>query len=141
MTPVLRDVAALEQLATAPGVIDHSGPYPVVAGKLEVSGPVSDVNVEGRDTTTAAAVNQPVVARGSWVSDGGMVLETPFAGSLGAGAILDPRRTAAARFGAGPDTVVVVRPDGYVAARVPLWEAVQVRDHVQRLTGRQAVAA
>ncbi|MGW4591886.1 aromatic-ring hydroxylase C-terminal domain-containing protein [Amycolatopsis thermoflava] len=45
------------------------------------------------------------------------------------------------RFGAGPDTVVLVRPDGYVAARVPLWEAAQVRDHVQRLAGRQAVAA
>ncbi|WP_191243560.1 aromatic-ring hydroxylase C-terminal domain-containing protein [Amycolatopsis deserti] len=60
---------------------------------------------------------------------------------IGTGAILDPRGTAAARFGAGPDTVVLVRPDGYVAARVPLWEAAQVRDHVQRLSSRQAVAA
>src|SRR5687767_2780280 len=28
------DLAALERLATASGVTEHSGPYPVVAGKL-----------------------------------------------------------------------------------------------------------
>jgi ABC-type lipoprotein release transport system permease subunit len=75
------NLAALEKLATASGVTDHSGPYPVIAGKLQVSGRTSDVQVEGRDTTTAA-VDQPEVTQGSWVSDGGVVLEAAFANSL-----------------------------------------------------------
>ncbi|MDQ3789326.1 MAG: FAD-dependent monooxygenase [Actinomycetota bacterium] len=58
---------------------------------------------------------------------------------IGTGAILDPQGTAAARFDTGPDTVVLVRPDGYIAARVPVREAARVRDHIQRLTKRQSV--
>jgi ABC-type lipoprotein release transport system permease subunit len=75
------DLAALERLATASGVTEHSGPYPVVAGKLEASGRTSDVQVVGRDAAVAA-VDQPEVTQGSWVSDGGVVLEAAFAGSL-----------------------------------------------------------
>ena len=76
--------ADLEKLATASGVTEHSGPYPVIAGKLEASGRTSDVQVVGRDTTIAL-VDQPDVTRGSWVSDGGVVLEAAFANSLDVG--------------------------------------------------------
>jgi putative ABC transport system permease protein len=78
----LADLADLEKLATAPGVTGHSGPYPVVAGKLAASGRTSDVQIEGRDATTAA-VDQPQVTRGNWVGDGGVVFEAAFANSLG----------------------------------------------------------
>ena len=73
--------ADLEKLATASGVTGHSGPYPVIAGKIEASGRTSDVQVVGRDTAIAT-VDQPEVTQGSWVSDGGVVLETAFATSL-----------------------------------------------------------
>jgi ABC-type lipoprotein release transport system permease subunit len=75
------DLADLRQLATASGVTDHSGPYPVIAGKLEASGRTSDVQVEGRDASIAT-VDQPEVRQGSWVSNGGVVLEAAFANSL-----------------------------------------------------------
>jgi len=74
-------LADLEKLATASGVTEHSGPYPAIAGKLEASGRTSDVQVQGRDTAIAA-VDQPEVTQGSWVSDGGVVLEAAFANSL-----------------------------------------------------------
>jgi putative ABC transport system permease protein len=75
------DLADLKKLATASGVTGHSGPYPVIAEKLETSGQTSDVQVEGRDATIAA-VDQPEVTQGNWVSDGGVVLEAAFANSL-----------------------------------------------------------
>jgi ABC-type lipoprotein release transport system permease subunit len=75
------DLADLKKLATASDVTEHSGPYPVIAGKLETSGRTSDVQVEGRDTATAT-VDQPDVTQGNWVSDGGVVLEAAFANSL-----------------------------------------------------------
>ncbi|MEU4233570.1 FtsX-like permease family protein [Nonomuraea sp. NPDC026600] len=77
-------LAELRKLATASGVTEHSGPYPVIAGKLEASGRTSDVQVEGRDATVAA-VDQPEVTQGGWVSDGGVVLEAAFANSLDVG--------------------------------------------------------
>jgi putative ABC transport system permease protein len=75
------DLADLKKLATASGVTGHSGPYPVIAGKLEASSRTSDVQVEGRDALIAT-VDQPEVTRGTWVSDGGVVLEAAFANSL-----------------------------------------------------------
>jgi hypothetical protein len=39
----------LEDLASAPGVTDHSGPYPVTPAKLQASGRTSDVQAVGRD--------------------------------------------------------------------------------------------
>lgn len=78
------DLAELGKLATASGVTEHSGPYPVIAGKLEASGRTSDVQAMGRDATIAA-VDQPEVTQGSWVSDGGVVLEAAFADSLDVG--------------------------------------------------------
>ncbi|QYC42103.1 FtsX-like permease family protein [Nonomuraea coxensis DSM 45129] len=77
-------LAELGRLAAASGVTGHSGPYPVVAGKLTASGRTSDVQVEGRDAA-AAAVDQPVVTRGGWVGDGGVVVEAAFADWLAVG--------------------------------------------------------
>ncbi|MCK2222064.1 FtsX-like permease family protein, partial (plasmid) [Actinomadura sp. ATCC 31491] len=77
-------LAKLGKLATASGVTAHSGPYPVIAGKLKASGRTSDVQAMGRDAA-AAAVDQPEVTQGTWVSDGGVVLEAAFAGSLDVG--------------------------------------------------------
>jgi ABC-type lipoprotein release transport system permease subunit len=74
-------LADLQKLATASGVAEHSGPYPVIAGKLEASGRTSDVQVEGRDTAIAT-VDQPEVTQGTWVSDRGVVLEAAFANAL-----------------------------------------------------------
>lgn len=78
------DLAELGKLATASGVTEHSGPYPVIVGKLEASGRTSDVQAMGRDAAIAA-VDQPEVTQGSWVSDGGVVLEAAFADSLDVG--------------------------------------------------------
>src|SRR5689334_5502155 len=48
------DLATLDTLTTAAGVTQHSGPYPVIAGKLQASGRTLDVQVEGRDAAGAA---------------------------------------------------------------------------------------
>lgn len=79
--PFVDLLADLEKLATASGVTEHSGPYPVIAGKLEASGRTSDVQVEGRDASIAT-VDQPEVTQGNWVSGDGAVLEAAFASSL-----------------------------------------------------------
>ncbi|WUH99895.1 ABC transporter permease [Spirillospora sp. NBC_00431] len=77
-------LADLRKLATASGVTAHSGPYPATAGKLVASGKSSDVQVEGRDTA-AAAVDQPKVTDGGWVTAGGAVLEASFAKAFDVG--------------------------------------------------------
>ena len=89
------DVAGMEALTDAPGVIDHSGPYPVVGAELEadgltgsrrtprgeVVGGAAGVWAVGRDPA-AAAVDQPQLTQGSWVRDGGAVVEAGFADAL-----------------------------------------------------------
>ncbi|GAB2803153.1 hypothetical protein GCM10027176_04910 [Actinoallomurus bryophytorum] len=75
-------LAGLEKLAGAPGVVGHSGPYPVIPAKLQVSGRTSDVQAVGRDAAPAS-VDQPKVIQGSWVRGGGVVVEAAFAGALG----------------------------------------------------------
>ena len=75
------ELSGLEKLASAPGVIGHSGPYPVTPAKLQASGRTSDVQAMGRDATPAS-VDQPKLIQGSWVSDGGVVVEAAFAGAL-----------------------------------------------------------
>ncbi|MEU6741402.1 FtsX-like permease family protein [Streptosporangium sandarakinum] len=80
----LAGLTELGKLATASGVTAHSGPYPVIAGKLKASGRTSDVQAMGRDATVAA-VDQPEVTQGKWVGDGGVVLEAAFADSLDVG--------------------------------------------------------
>jgi ABC-type lipoprotein release transport system permease subunit len=76
------NVASLEALAHAPGVVVHSGPYPVTGAVLQAHGQLATAQVEGRDPV-AAAVDQPKLARGSWVEDGGAVIEAAFADALG----------------------------------------------------------
>jgi len=71
----------LEKLVSAAGVTDHSGPYPVSAAKLQTSGRTSDVQAVGRDAAPVS-VDQPKVIQGSWVSDGGVVVEAAFANAL-----------------------------------------------------------
>jgi ABC-type lipoprotein release transport system permease subunit len=92
------DLAGLEALTDAPGVVDHSGPFPVVGAELEADGvaasrrsPRGDVVsgaagvwAMGRDPA-AASVDQPVLTQGDWVRDGGAVLEAGFADALGVG--------------------------------------------------------
>jgi ABC-type lipoprotein release transport system permease subunit len=75
------ELSGLEELASAPGVIDHSGPYPVTPAELQASGRTSDVQAVGRDAAPAS-VDQPELIQGSWASDGGVVVEAAFAKSL-----------------------------------------------------------
>ena len=67
------DLASLEELTSAPGVIDHSGPYPVVGVELEAPG-VTQRHLDGEDVGGAgawaqgrdpspAAVDQPEVTK------------------------------------------------------------------------------
>jgi putative ABC transport system permease protein len=75
------ELSGLEELASAPGVIDHSGPYPVTPAELQASDRTSDVQAVGRDAAPAP-VDQPELIQGSWVSDGGVVIEAAFATAL-----------------------------------------------------------
>src|SRR4029453_4229843 len=92
------DVAGLTALTNAPGVVDHSGPYPLIGGELEAdgvtgagltprgggSGGAAGVWAVGRDPA-AAPVDRPKLTQGSWVRDGGVVIEAGFADALGVG--------------------------------------------------------
>ncbi len=92
------DLAGLEALTDAPGVIDHSGPFPVVGAELEadgvtgsrrtprgeVVGGAAGVWAVGRDPA-AASVDQPELTQGTWVRDGGAVVEAGFADALDVG--------------------------------------------------------
>jgi len=92
------DLAGMEALTDAPGVIDHSGPYPVIGAELEADGltgsrrtprgeevgGAAGVWAVGRDPE-AAAVDQPELTQGSWVRDGGVVVEAGFADALDVG--------------------------------------------------------
>jgi ABC-type lipoprotein release transport system permease subunit len=92
------DLAGLEALTDAPGVVDASGPYPVVGAELEADGLIGSrrtpsgevvggaagVWAVGRDPA-AASVDRPEVIQGSWVRDGGVVVEAGLADALGVG--------------------------------------------------------
>ena len=92
------DVAGLEALTDASGVVDHSGPYPAVGAELEADGltgsrrtprgevvdGAAGVWAVGRDPA-AAPVDQPELTQGSWVRDGGAVVEAGFADALDVG--------------------------------------------------------
>ena len=92
------DLAGLAALTDAPGVVDHSGPYPVVGAELEadgvsgsrrtprgeVIGGAAGVWAVGRDPA-AASVDRPELTQGSWVRDGGVVVEAGFADALDVG--------------------------------------------------------
>lgn len=76
------ELASLEALAHAPGVVGHSGPYPVIPATLEAHGHTARVHAVGRDTAPAP-VDQPELTQGGWVDDGGVVVEAAFADALG----------------------------------------------------------
>ena len=78
------DPTKVRALTGAPGVVAHSGPYPVVPALLEAKGHTVVAQTEGRDTA-AAAVDQPKPIKGGWVRAGGVVLEAAFAQALGVG--------------------------------------------------------
>jgi ABC-type lipoprotein release transport system permease subunit len=89
------DLTGMEALTDASGVIDHSGPYPVIGAELEADGVTGSrrtprgevvsgaagVWAVGRDPAVAS-VDQPELTEGSWVRDGGVVVETGFADAL-----------------------------------------------------------
>jgi putative ABC transport system permease protein len=75
------NLASLRMLTNAAGVVGHSGPYPVTGTVLEASGQLATAQVEGRDTAPAA-IDQPKLTHGSWVEDGGVVVEAAFAKGL-----------------------------------------------------------
>jgi ABC-type lipoprotein release transport system permease subunit len=78
----LAGLAGLEALANAPGVVGHSGPYPVAGAVLGAHGHTVSVEVEGRDSAPAS-IDQPKLTQGSWVRDGGVVVEAVLADALG----------------------------------------------------------
>lgn len=75
------DLAGLEALTDAPGVAGHSGPFPVTETVLVAHGHRVTALAEGRDTAPAT-VDQPELIQGSWVEDGGVVVEAAFADVL-----------------------------------------------------------
>jgi len=79
------DRGELQDMADASGVIAHSGPYPVTGAKLAANDRTVDVEAEGRDAA-AVQVDQPKILDGSWVRDGGVVVEAALADALGVGA-------------------------------------------------------
>jgi ABC-type lipoprotein release transport system permease subunit len=79
--PPLNQARALARL---PGVTAYSGPYLQTSALLRARGLASITEIQGRDTA-AAAVDQPKVTAGHWVSPGGAVLERTFAEALGVG--------------------------------------------------------
>jgi len=83
--PPLRQVhAEATSLISAPGVIGHSGLYPVASVVLRLGRVAAPVEAEGRDQAPAA-LDQPYLTAGSWVRPDGIVLERTFAEALGAG--------------------------------------------------------
>lgn len=73
---------AVAPLVRAPGVLAHSGPFPVAFPVLRANGRIDAVLAEGR-STTIARVDQPELTQGSWVRRGGIVVERSFAEALG----------------------------------------------------------
>jgi putative ABC transport system permease protein len=79
------DLAALADvapLARAPGVVRRSGPFPVAFPVLRAHGHTDAVLAEGRGVAPAS-VDQPKLTQGSWLRNGGIVVERSFADALG----------------------------------------------------------
>jgi ABC-type lipoprotein release transport system permease subunit len=78
--------AGLTALEHVPGVIGHSGPYPVASPGLRAAGhtvpAASGFIAEGRDQAPAS-IDQPKVTQGTWVRPGGVVVEPTYATELG----------------------------------------------------------
>jgi ABC-type lipoprotein release transport system permease subunit len=78
------NLAGLKSLARASGVTRYSGPFPVAWTTLTADGETVNVRAEGRNSAPAP-VDQPRLTQGSWVRDGGVVVEAAFADALGVG--------------------------------------------------------
>ena len=78
------DLRSLDSLIDAPGVVGHTGPYPVAWATLRTRGVVTGAMAEGRDTAPAS-IDQPKVIQGSWVRSDGVVVEQSFAEALDVG--------------------------------------------------------
>jgi putative ABC transport system permease protein len=77
-------LTTLAALLDAPGVIDHSGPYPYTQVEVGFDGETAPVWAVGRDTDLAQ-VDHPALTEGGWVRDGGAVIEASVAEALGVG--------------------------------------------------------
>ena len=75
-------LAQVKALVHASGVSGYSGPYPVAGVVLRARGVTAQAMAEGRDVAPAS-VDQPKLTAGSWVSNGGVVIERTFADALG----------------------------------------------------------
>jgi putative ABC transport system permease protein len=75
------NLTALRALANARGVTQSSGPFPVAWTTLTADGETVNVRAEGRDTAPAP-LDRPKLTQGSWVRDGGVVVEAAFADAL-----------------------------------------------------------
>jgi putative ABC transport system permease protein len=80
-------LADVSPLTHAPGVIGHSGPFPVAFPVLIAHGHTDAVLAEGRDSALAS-VDQPKLTQGRWLQGGGVrngevVVERTFADALG----------------------------------------------------------
>lgn len=81
---VVAPSGSLTALERAPGVIGHSGPYPVAFPVLRAGGHTvtAGFSAEGRDQAPAS-IDQPKVTQGTWVRPGGVVVEPTYAAELG----------------------------------------------------------
>lgn len=72
----------LAALAHAPGVTATAGPYPLIhITDLHVRDLSVAANVQGRDTSPGP-IDRPLITDGTWVRDGGAVIESAFAHAL-----------------------------------------------------------
>jgi putative ABC transport system permease protein len=74
--------AELAAVQRAPGVVGHSGPYPMTFALLNAHGIATSAMLEGRDPASATLA-QPALTAGSWIRDRGAVVERSFAEALG----------------------------------------------------------
>jgi putative ABC transport system permease protein len=75
-------LAAMRALTRAPGVAGYDGPYPLGFATLRAGRLTAGAIAEGRPTGRAA-IDQPKLTQGSWISAGGIVIERSFAEALG----------------------------------------------------------
>lgn len=71
------DLAALQAMAHHAGVAAAAGPYPVTWNDLRFAGRVAGAEIEGRESgaeLAGAAVDQPAVTAGTWLSGPGTVV-------------------------------------------------------------------
>jgi putative ABC transport system permease protein len=81
--PRKQRTATFDALVHAPGVVAHSGPYPVAWATLGMGRKTAGVALEGRDRQPAP-VDQPLVTKGHWLVGGDdAVVEASYAAALG----------------------------------------------------------